>query len=402
MSFRRFPVPGRCSHSGNTAANLVLYAIIHEKSEDDSKDVPATPIVIIPLRQVLRDIFGSPLSALILIWPFALLANSAGWNHEVTFCLNFLGIIPVSQMLGLATEDLAVNLGTAVGGMVSAFFGNAVEFLLTGFALRDGLVDMVQFSLLGSILSNLLFVVGSCFLLGGIQHHYQTFNSDAARVQSNLLLLSVFALAMPSLRNSLTIDEQLWQSHILAFILSTLYVFYLVFQLKTHAEIYAAADKASEGTTSMHPLIASVLLLVATLLATLFSNNLVACLGDLSRKTGIPDSFTGLIILPMVGNVAEHWSAVTVARKDKMDLSLAIALGSSLHVALLIVPCSVLMGWVMDVPMNLCFSQLGTLILFISLLVLSKAIGNGCSNWLQGAILLGAYSLIAIGFWFTH
>lgn len=290
---------------------------------------------------------------------------------------------------------------------------NAVELILAVYALREGLVDVVQDSLLGSILSNLLLVLGMCFFFGGLKFHTQRFNPDGARMQSSLLLLAVLALAVPTMvmagkkdgSKEQQLEDSLFISHGAALVLASLYIFYLLFQLCTHPEQFAGegAGEGDEGSgehveIDMSFGCAFVLLAVVTGFVAICSEFLVGTVEEVTETWHISRAFVGVVLLPIVGNAAEHATAVTVAFKDKMDLSLGVALGSSTQIALFVVPFTVVAGWCIDVPMDLNFKPVATGILLLTVLIVCSLTQDGNSNWMEGVMLLAAYFLIAVTF----
>lgn len=289
------------------------------------------------------------------------------------------------------------------------------------YALQDGLVDVVQGSLLGSILSNLLLVLGMCFLLGGVKFHTQRYNPDGARMQSSLLLLAVLALAVPTMvmigKHNFTdesshhaahhhhggkgdkfLDRELNISRVSAIILGALYVLYLFFQIGTHPEQFASEGEGESVEVEMSGIMATLLLVVATVVVAICSEALVGTVEGITASWPISRAFIGVVLLPIVGNAAEHATAVTVATKNKMDLSLGVALGSSTQIALFVVPFTVIAGWIIDVPMDLNFKPVATGILLLTVLIVCALTSDGQSNWMEGAMLLAAYFLIAVAF----
>ncbi|CAE8602824.1 unnamed protein product, partial [Polarella glacialis] len=262
----------------------------------------------------MKAIFlGSYLNVLLPLTPLGIAAPRLGWSDEAVFCLNFFAILPLAQMLGQATEHLSSSVGETLGGLLNASFGNAVEMLLSIFALQEGLVGVVQGSLLGSILSNLLLVLGMCFFFGGIKFHNQKYNADGARVQSNLLLLSVLAMVIPSLvalgdERSSQLDT-LYLSRGAACLLGVMYALYLIFQLKTHPDYFTSESAEEDDEEHMTPLLATVLLVAVTLIVALASEGLVGSVQGISKNQGISEHFIGVILLPIVGNAAEHLTA---------------------------------------------------------------------------------------------
>ncbi|ORZ37912.1 hypothetical protein BCR44DRAFT_1013946 [Catenaria anguillulae PL171] len=329
-----------------------------------------------------------------------------GTSHN--FWLNFLGIIPLAKILGFATEELALRTNQTIGGLLNATFGNAVEVLVSVIALNNGMVGVVQSSLLGSILSNMLLVLGFCFLLGGATRSQQEFNPTAANTSSALLSIAVLSLLVPAAFVSSLKDKEsdvmgsvLTLSRLTAVILLVIYALFLFFQLRTHAHLYEETNSEEHEVEipSVTGPFAVVLLLSSTICVAINSDYLVASIEGLSHSWGLSQTFVGLVLLPIVGNAAEHVSAVTCAMKNKMELSLGIAVGSSTQIALLVTPLLVVIGWIIGQPMTLFFEAFDTVVLFISVLIVNYLINDGRSNWLEGAMLLAAYAIIAIAYY---
>lgn len=355
----------------------------------------------------LRTIFfGNPLNVMLVCTPLGLASQSLGWDQVTTFVLCFLAIVPLAKLLGDATEQLSCSVGQTLGGLLNATFGNAVEMIISVFALREGLTEVVKGSLVGSIVSNLLLVLGMCFFCGGLNYQTQRFNANGARTQYSLLLLAILALVIPTvvLLTGVRLESELLISRGCAVVLAVLYVCYLVFQLVTHKEEFAAAETDAgeeEEEASLSPGTALVLLVAATLLVAPLSEALTGSVEGVTKTLNISNAFVGVVLLPIVGNAAEHLTAVTVATKDKMDLSLGVALGSSTQIALFVVPFTVIVGWFLGVPMDLNFRSLDVSILLLTLLIVGSTIVDGESNWLEGAALISAYLLIAVSLWYV-
>eukprot|EP00931_Biecheleriopsis_adriatica_P088639 TRINITY_DN62918_c0_g1_i1.p1 TRINITY_DN62918_c0_g1~~TRINITY_DN62918_c0_g1_i1.p1 ORF type:complete len:510 (+),score=104.57 TRINITY_DN62918_c0_g1_i1:34-1530(+) len=355
-------------------------------------------------------ILGNPLNLLLAFVPLSLASESLGWGDVSTFALSFVAIVPLAKLLGEATEQLACSVGQTLGGLLNATFGNAVEMIIAVYALRDGLTEVVKGSLVGSIISNLLLVLGMCFFFGGINYKVQRFSATGARAQYSLLLLAVLALVIPTvvLLTGARPEMELLMSRGCAVILALLYVCYLVFQLVTHKDDFAPVEDSStaagqaqeEEEVLLSPGAAVVLLFLSTALVAPLSEGLTGSVEGVTKTLGISDAFVGVVLLPIVGNAAEHLTAVTVATKDKMDLSLGVALGSSTQIALFVVPFAVITGWILGVPMDLNFKPLDASILLLTVLIVGSTIADGESNWLEGAALIAAYLLIAVSLWF--
>ncbi|OLQ08117.1 Ca(2+)/H(+) antiporter [Symbiodinium microadriaticum] len=351
-------------------------------------------------------ILGSPLNLMLIFAPLGLASETLGWGEVATFLLSFLAIVPLAKLLGEATEQLALSVGQTLGGLLNATFGNAVEMIIAIFALREGLTEVVKGSLVGSIVSNLLLVLGMCFFCGGLQYNTQRFSPTGARAQYSLLLLAVLALVIPTvvLLTGARPDSELLISRGCAIVLAVLYVCYLVFQLYTHKDQFGTEANEEEPAEEEQPMLSKgaslALLLVATVIVAPLSEGLTGSVEGVTKTLQLSDAFVGVILLPIVGNAAEHLTAVTVATKDKMDLSLGVALGSSTQIALFVVPFTVIAGWFMDVPMDLNFKSLDVSILLLTVLIVGSTISDGESNWLEGAALIGAYLLIAVSLWY--
>ncbi|KAE9370314.1 Calcium/proton exchanger [Stipitochalara longipes BDJ] len=361
-------------------------------------------------------LYSNYVNILLVFVPLGIVAGAGGWNPTTVFILNFFAIIPLAAVLSFATEEISVKLGQTMGGLLNATFGNAVELIVSIVALRNGEIRIVQSSMLGSILSNILLVLGCCFLAGGIHNTRtgtargieQDFNSTVASTMSSLMAVASASLIIPAtlyaaLASSKEDTDQniLVLSHGTAIILLMLYVLYLVFQLRTHANLFDA-EQAAEGEDSdepqMGPWAAAAVLVVVTIAVAICAEYLVDSIDSLVETAHISKTFIGLILLPIVGNAAEHVTAVVVAVKDKMDLAMGVAIGSSMQIALLVTPFLVILGWIIDKPMTLHFETFETVVFFLSVLVVTYVIQDGKSNYLEGAMLLGLYIIIALAF----
>ncbi len=333
------------------------------------------------------------------------------------FITSALAIIPLAAWMGTATEEIAVVMGPALGGLLNATFGNATELIIALVALNAGLVDVVKASLTGSIIGNLLLVMGLSMLLGGLKYKEQTFQPVVARVSASSLNLAVIALLLPTAVDytSTGIDADAIQklSVAVSIVLIVIYGLTLVFSMKTHTYLYddslAAmdpqelaeanlADDDEHGKVNL-PLWISVLL-GCTLLVAVESEFLVSTLEVATKELGLTALFTGVILVPIVGNAAEHATAVTVAMKDKMDLSVSVALGSSLQIALFVAPVLVLAGYIMGKPMDLNFNPFELVAVAVSVLIANSISSDGRSNWLEGSLLLAAYVVLGFAFYF--
>ena len=378
-------------------------SLLREKADDngednDGHDEEKNETV----SEFLYDmIFGKLVSVFLVFMPFAFLAYHLEWGPLWVFWLNFLVMIPIASILGDFTEEVAAHTNQTLGGLINATFGNAVEVVVAIQALMANEIRVVQASMIGSIFSNLLLVLGCCFFFGGLKHKEQSFNSTAASANMSLLALSSVALVLPTPfaeYYDIHDDHVLTVSRIAAVFLIFMYVQLLVFQLKTHAELFEDEDDSEVARVSMK--VALTGLLVTTLTITVISQYLVSSIDGFCEGSGVSRTFVGLIILPIVGNAVEHITAVTVAMKDKMDLAMGVAVGSCTQISLFVVPLTVLVGWGLDKDMTLNFPHFELVLFVLSIFTVSICIANPRSNWLEGSLLITTYLMIAVGFWF--
>ncbi|KAI9029553.1 calcium/proton exchanger [Phycomyces nitens] len=342
---------------------------------------------------------------LLIFVPIAIIVSTMDVADTVVFSLNFIAIIPLAKLLGFATEELALRCGSTWGALLNATFGNAVELILGIIALKEGLIRVVQASVLGSILSNILLVLGFCFLMGGAPRSEQTFNITAAQTSSSLLALTTLSLLIPAAFSASAINDKdgeagiLSISHGTAIILLVVYVLFLFFQLKTHTHLYEdEVDETEVPSTTLGFSVISLITIAA--FVSLHAEFLVGAIEGVVTQWGINETFVGIILLPLVGNAAEHLSSVTFAMKDKMNLSIGIAISSSLQIGLLVTPVLVIIGWAIGQPMTLFFENFETIVLFASVMIVNYLIQDGRSNWFEGIMLLASYAIIALAFYF--
>lgn len=363
-------------------------------------------------------LLSSPVNVLLVFVPLGLIWGYAGWSHTWVFTFNFLAIVPLAAILANATEELADKAGSTIGGLLNATFGNAVELIVSVIALREGQVRIVQASMLGSLLSNLLLVLGFCFVFGGYNRVQQTFNQTAAQTMSSLLAISCASLLIPaafratiphSKKDIIVDDKILALSRGTAIILLIVYVLFLIFQLGSHHSLFEQQEQETDEVISqisqkpkrsLSIKSALTFLLISTVIVSICADFLVGTIDNIVESTGLSKTFIGLIIIPIVGNAAEHVTSVMVAMKNKMDLALGVAIGSSLQIALFVTPFMVLVGWAIGVPMSLNFSTFETATLFISIFLSNYLILDGESNWLEGCMSIAMYLLIAIAFYY--
>jgi len=346
-------------------------------------------------------------------WLFALVpvsvaAEHAGAPAPWVFFAAALAIVPIARLIVRSTEQLATYTGDAVGGLLNATFGNAPELIIALVALHAGLLDMVRASIAGAILANLLLALGVAFLLGGLRFHTQTYNATAARLYSSMMLVAAVSLTVPSAFSRLfapdeTVREETLLNIGLAVVLLAAYALYLVFMLKTHPEEFAGdpgGEEAHAGPRWSLPRAVGGLL-AASLLAAWMSEILVGAAEATGTALGMSQVFIGIVFLAIVGGAAESGSAIAMARRNKMDLTVGIALGSSIQIALFVAPLLVLASYfVAPRPLELSFNRAEIGALFMAVLIGTLVAGDGRSNWYKGVQLIAVYLIIALMFYF--
>ncbi|RMZ76750.1 hypothetical protein DV737_g4723, partial [Chaetothyriales sp. CBS 132003] len=410
-------------------------------------------------NQIRNTLFSSWVNILLVMSPVGIAVHYANVNAVAVFVINFIAIIPLAGMLSYATEEIALRTGEVIGGLLNASFGNAVELIVSIVALLKDQTLIVQTSLIGSILSNLLLVLGMCFFFGGINRMEQNFNMTVAQTAASLLFLAVSSLIIPTAfdefanigttaQNS-SLDASNPKPHVAdlsratSIMLLIVYACYLFFQLKSHTKMFSEPSKKTEKRDvkgklmaalperfqgrstppgekaeaeaeaddeadddepeepSLSIWVALLTLLASTVLVAFNAEFLVDAVNEVTCGGGISKNFVGLILLPIVGNAAEHATAVTVAVKDKMDLAIGVAVGSSMQIALLVLPFIVVLGWIVQKDdMTLLFDGFQITVVFVTVLLVNYLIQDGKSHWLEGVLLMTLYVIIAVAAWY--
>lgn len=344
------------------------------------------------------------LNWLLLFVPVALISEFIkGISPLLVFALAALAIIPLAGVLGEATEDLASHLGQGLGALLNATMGNATELIIAIFALRAGHPEVVKASLSGSIIGNILLVLGLSVLVGGWRREKQTFSRQAAAVNSTMMFIPVVALVMPAVfglsvfghlqEHGRRIEQMsLWTSVVLIIV----YLLSLRFAFGTHAEKPATSEKSERRALS-----ALGALVLATILIAVLSEILVGQIDATKQALGWSELFLGVIVIAIVGNAAEHGTAVVMAVRDKMDLTLGIAIGSSAQIALLVAPVLVIISWLMGRPMSLVFVPLEITGIALAVLIVEMISSDGETTWFEGVQLLAVYGILAVAFYFV-
>jgi Ca2+:H+ antiporter len=336
-----------------------------------------------------------------LFVPVTLAGEYLGLSPAIVFFLSALAIIPLAKYIGEATEELAGRTSPAIGGLLNATFGNATELIIGLFALNAGLVEVVKASLTGSIIGNILLVLGMAIFFGGIKRDKQTFNVRAAKAAGSTLLLAVIALVIPAIF-VLTSPGELAHIGLLSIVVSVImmavYVANLLFMLRTHKHLYAEEVEKYEPKWSVMKSV--IILLAATVAVAWMSEILVGAIEPLVAAWGWTELFIGVIFIAVIGNAAEHFSAITVAMKNRMDLAIQISVGSAIQIAMFAAPLLVLLSYFFPTHMDLVFNTFELAAFILSVFIANAVAEDGESNWFEGLQLLAAYAIIAVAFFF--
>ncbi|EIN07147.1 calcium/proton exchanger [Punctularia strigosozonata HHB-11173 SS5] len=356
-------------------------------------------------------IFGSYVNILLVFVPLSFISHHLHWDAALRFGFSFMAIMPLAALLGDATDQMSLKLGQTMAGLLNASFGNAVEIIVGIAALLQNELRIVQTSMLGSILSNLLLVLGCSFFAGGLKYSESNFQVTAAQASASLMTLACITLVIPAayhmskpaednITNVLASERGLLIiSRGTALLLLLIYIAYLVFQLKTHAYLYIAELEEEEEASKMSTVAAATGLLLVTVITSFCADYLVASIEETAERYHIPRAFIGLILLPIVANAAEHVTSIWMALKNKMELTIGICVGSSIQIAAFVVPVLVIVGWISGHPLTLFFADFETIALFVSVVLVNLLIMDGKSNYMEGLMLIILYLILALAFW---
>ena len=336
--------------------------------------------------------------ALLAFVPLAIGAALAGVSPVILFFLSAVAVVPLARFIGRATEDLATRTSPVIGGLLSASFGNAPELIIGVLALQAGLVDLVKASIIGSIIGNLLLVMGVAMFFGGWRRDKQSFNKTGILAQSTTLFLATIALIVPAIFFQTASEPVAVEglSLLVSLVLIGMYGANLLFSLHTHKHLYLEEAGKFEPRWSTARAVAT--LLAATLAVAWVSDILVKSVEPLATSLGWSQLFIGVIVVAVVGNAAENASAVLIARKNRMDVALQISIGSATQIVLLVAPVLVLLGALLGQPMNLVFTTLELVATGLAVVIVNFVVQDGETNWLEGLQLLAAYAIVAIAF----
>ncbi|MDG1541827.1 MAG: calcium/proton exchanger [Candidatus Thalassarchaeaceae archaeon] len=362
----------------------------------------------------LLDPRQSKLSIMLIFVPLAVYFSIFTHNAPMAFATSMAAIMPLAYLMGEATEQIALKTNESIGGLLNATFGNAAEMIIAvlavlaaATAIKEGdtetaatMISVVQASLIGSILGNLLLVLGLAFVWGGIHHKVQQFSDTQVGANVSLLFLAVIALILPTVYQFTGNGHEeaiVTLSRVTAVILLMMYGLFLLFQFRTHTELFA-----TDGDHDEEPVMAKkqamTLLIGATVMVAWMAEIMVHSIQSAADEWGLPTLFIGVILLPLFGNAAEHFTAVSVAGKNKMDLAFSIAVGSSTQIAVFVAPAIVMLAWIISVPLTFQFGLLETLATFLAVLITNSIASDGKSNWLEGSMLLATYVILAVAF----
>ena len=347
---------------------------------------------------------------LLVFIPISIAAEYLEWGALTVFITSAIAIVPLAIWLSTATEEVAIAVGPSIGALLNAVFGNATELIIALVALKAGLVDIVKASITGTIISNLLLVMGLSMLFGGIRYKEQEFQPIVARVNGSSMTLAAIAIVLPTtvIYTSNGVEEAaiLNISLVTAIVLIAVYALTLLFSLKTHSYLYEVglveleSENADEATHKPNLKLWLGVLVIATIAVAFESEIFVGAVEEATKGLGLTPLFTGVILLPLVGGAAEYVTAVSVAIKNNMELSVSVAMGSSLLVALLVAPILILVGFVIGQPMDLNFNPFEVVAVAIAVIIANLISLDGRSNWLEGALLLATYIVLGTAFYF--
>jgi Ca2+:H+ antiporter len=355
---------------------------------------------------------SSAIYFLLVFAPIAVVLNLVGADHLILFAMAIIGLIPLAKLIGDSTEHLATHYGATLGSLLNVTFGNAAEIIISVVAINAGLIELVKASITGSILGNIMLIFGLSLIAGGVKHKEQIFNRENAGLQSSLIFLAIIGLAIPTILSTTVlkpidlVNQLKLQilSDVLAIVLICVYVAGILFTFFTHKHLFVAPGGAEEVLEQNHNRWSkrkSFLILGASMVGVVaVSEILVGSVEETSKQFGFGELFVGAIIVGIVGNAAEHSSAILLARKGKIDLSIGIAAGSGTQIALFVVPILVMVGIILGQPFTLEFTLYELATLFLAAIIMNLIAHDGKSNWFEGIMLTAVYLIIAIGFYF--
>jgi len=360
---------------------------------------------------------SSAVYLLLIFAPIAVILDQVHADHIILFVFSIIALIPLAKLIGDSTEHLAAHYGTTLGSLLNVTFGNAAEIIISIVAINAGLIDLVKASITGSILGNIMLIFGLSIIAGGFRYKEQIFNRENAGLQSSLIFLAIIGLAIPTilsttLLKSTDIENQLkiqMLSDFVAIVLLCVYIAGIVFTFFTHKHLFVTVRDGDVEQLTMEQnhrhwskTKSFIMLAISMVGVVVVSEILVGTVEETSKQFGFGELFVGAIIVGIVGNAAEHSSAIMLARRGKLDLSIGIAAGSGTQVAIFVVPVLVIAGMVVNRPVNLVFTIYELVVVFLAVSILNLIAHDGKSNWFEGIMLIAVYLIIAVGFFFIR
>ena len=346
------------------------------------------------------------LNILLIFIPITIYGKIAGFSDSMLFIFSALAIIPLAGVMGKSTDDIACFCGQKIGGLLNATFGNATELIIAFVAMKEGLFDVVKASLAGSVIGNILLVLGLSMLIGGLKYKTQSFNKSSINMTSSMLLLAVLGLSIPAIfthtlpESSLTTQVE-GLNIIIAVLMLLVYIMQFVFSFVTHRYLYEETVPGEEEEAPTQSLPKAIAFLVAsTVCIAVLSEIFVGTIEPMAESAGLSKTFVGIILVPIIGNAAEHSSAVLMALRNKMNVAVEIALGSSLQIILFVVPVLILLS-LFFTPMSIVFTPFELVAVTASVLIANRVASDGESNWLEGLQLVTVYVMIGAAFFFV-
>jgi len=341
------------------------------------------------------------LKLMLIFVPISIVAELMHISPTIMFVLSALAIVPLAGLMGEATEEISFYAGPRAGGFLNATFGNATELIISFFALKAGLFEVVKASIAGSVIGNILLVLGASMLFGGIRHKSQHFSKQVVEVSSSMLLFAVIGLSIPAIFTHTVRPELLNTRYenlsvLVAVIMFVIYILSLFFSFHTHKDIYSV-DHSEESEAKWSLKKSIIVLIGATALIALESEFLVGAVEPMTQAIGLSEFFVGIILIPIIGNAAEHSTAIVMAVKNKMDVAVEIAVGSSLQIILFVTPVLIFLS-LLFTPMSIIFNEFELISLIVAVLIANRVSNDGESNWLEGVQLLAVYVVIAVSF----
>lgn len=377
---------------------MVLFIVGRKKLIQGFYSPPYNQTIIQRLR------IGKIFYWMLLFIPLSIISALVIRNDTLTFFTCILAIVPLARIMGYTTKEISLQTNPTMSGLLSATFGNAIELIIAVFALQAGLIQVVQASLIGSIIGNILLLVGLSLFFGGLRHKHQRFNNETIGVSSTMLIIVVAGLAIPSVYYYLNPTSHHIQeiSISVAVVMTLIYIAGLVFSLRTHKDLFDASDemKATHEHATMSKRLAASILLLAVIVVAVISEFLVHAIEAAAVDIGITQTFIGIVIIAIITNIAEKSTAVHFALENKLDVSIEIGLSSAIQIALFVIPILMLISQVFHFGFSLVFTPFEILAVILAVLIINYLSADGRCNWLEGAQLISVYAIIAIAFFF--